>query len=300
MNNQLILAQGSQEQTVQRLPELSPSSPSDALIPNQEMRVAFVRRQEHRLNQLIEEGHLSANSRNPVWIDENGLLTAQHLSYMSNEQRQQPAPPFHGRWINVDEIAPSPMLSRSFWGQEDPEEETQIWGSLLQKLVMKELKLLPTITHSTWKELLADIERSTTAYTASPIMEQKLRAAIQREQEDWDKFVHLENSCKHFDVFLAVDLDNISPALYRLAGVNSNSETTLGEIDEGLVDDITILLVLASQLQEHAVSPISLTRLTRLAEDVNNLSAIFLRGKMGPLMTTRLQAVEKKRKRYCV
>lgn len=145
MDKQLVLAREAQSHTAQDQMELSSPSSRDLLASQQRARAHFVERQEQRLHRLISEGHLGVGRRSLVWVDENGLLVAQN---MSNKFPKSRKPFFHaGPDADVNEISNSRMVSRYSWGQEEFGTSKVVSGSLLEHLVMKEIKYLPNITH---------------------------------------------------------------------------------------------------------------------------------------------------------
>lgn len=293
MDNQLVLAQEGQGETVQNQMELPYPTSSDMSISQQKMRVAFANHQEARLHTLISQGHLHVGGSSFVWVDENGLLMAQD---MSGELPKDPAPFFRaGPWANANKISMSLALSPHSGSQDDLGKETPIYGSLLKKLVMKELKLLPATTHLVWKKLLIDLESSSSDVYASPsVIAKKVEEASDQEDEDLDASGYFAYSFKDQDEFLCVDLDDISNAMYRLAGVNaaqSQSWATLRGINEKLANDISTLSHLANRMQTQRASPEKLLVLSDIACELRDF---FLSQQWGPNMLRLLKAVEGK------
>lgn len=278
--------------------EPSSSSSSDMLLLQQKMRTDFINRQQHRLRDLIGGGLLNVRDGAIVWIDENGLLSAQNTWSSSNEDLENPAPLFHaGPGADVDEIARSNLLPRLSWDQEDPGRETAIWGSLLKKLAIKELRLLPIITHSIWKELLADLERLAAAHTSPSVMVKKLEAAVAQEEDDWSYFVNFKDNCDEWEEYIGMDTGDVSQTVYRLAGVNvdqSHSWAALRDIDERLANKIMSFSNLENEMQD--LSDRDWSSLCKqaplLAEAAKELSAILARGKRGPIMKRLIEVVE--------
>ncbi|PTB39361.1 hypothetical protein M441DRAFT_143696 [Trichoderma asperellum CBS 433.97] len=286
MDNQSIVACESRPESASNRTN---SNSSDLPTSHQKTRAAFINRQEYRLNQLIEEGHLVVGSSSLLWVDENGLLVAQGLGNMSNEGHQNPTPLFHaGSWADVDEISKSSSLPRHSWGQEDPGEETIVWGPLLKKLVMKELRLLPTITHSVWKELLADLESLPTAYMSTSAMAEKLQEAIDQESEDSSDLGYFVGYCRNAKEFPEMGLDDISQSMYRLAGVNvhqSESWAALRKINESLANDIFALSHLANKLQKRKAPANQFFQLAEIANELyTTLQGVEMRHKMEKLL----------------
>lgn len=286
MDNQSIVA-------CEHRPESAPghtrSNSSDIPTSHQKTRAAFINRQEHRLNQLIEEGHLAVGSSSLVWVDENGLLIAQGLGNLSNEGLQTPTPFFHaGSCADIDETSKSSSLPRHSWGQADPGEETIVWGPLLKKLVIKELRLLPTIAHSAWKELLADLESLPTAYMSTSAMAEKLQEAIDKEADDSSDLGYFAGYCRYAKEFPEMNLDDISQAIYRLAGVNvdqSESWAALRKINESLANDIFSLSHLANKLQKRKSPANQFFQLSEIANELfTTLGGVEMRHKMEKLL----------------
>ncbi|KAK1241301.1 hypothetical protein MKX08_001275 [Trichoderma sp. CBMAI-0020] len=269
MDKQLVLARKTHSQTVQD--QMEPSSPvsSDDLASQQRMRTIFVERQEQRLHELISEGHLCLGSRSLVWVDEHGLLTAQNMS--SNYPRKR-KPFFHaGSDADVNQISKSRTVPRHTWGQEELGSEKEALGSLLEHLVMKEIKYLPIITHIAWKNLLADLESSTATHTPTSVMFKKLKEAITEEKDDWGHLDFFVDNCEDQKEFLDIDLDALSEALYRIAGVDAHRSKpwiALREMDEDLADEICTLCNLARRVQ---AEELSLEQLPCLSELANGL-----------------------------
>lgn len=286
----MALAQEGQSEAAQGHTELPSPSSSDALAPQQRMRRTFVRRQENRLHTLINDGHIFVGNRSLVWVDENGLLTAQNMN--RSKYLKESTPFFHaGSGADVNEIFKSHAVSRHSWGREDLGKEKTVLSSLLESLVMKEIKYLPVITHLAWKKLLADLESSTAIHTSAEL-KSKLQMAIGQEKQDWGHLNHFVHNCEDQDRFLYLtDLYAFSQALYRIAGINADQNkpwTALREIDESLADDIFTLCHLANRMQS---CELSLEQLPFLAELARGLSETLGQWEMAYRMARLLTAV---------
>lgn len=286
MDKQLILARETQSATTQDQMELSSPVSSDSLVSQQRMRAYFVEHQEERLYELISEGHLCVGSRSLVWVDEHGLLTAQN---MSSKYPLEQKPFFHaGSDADVNQISKSKTISRHRWGQEHLGTEKTVSGSLFEHLVMKEIKYLPVITHLTWKNLLADLESSTATHTPTSVMLKKLKEAITEEKVDWGQLNFFVRNCEDQKKFFDIDLDAVSIALYRIAGVDdhlSKPWIALREIDEDLADEIFTLCYLAKKVQAEELSLEQLPCLSELANDLQDtLCEWRMAGKMYQLI----------------
>ncbi|KAL6904207.1 hypothetical protein GGI43DRAFT_432817 [Trichoderma evansii] len=301
MNNQSIPAHESQDESVQLQTEPSSSSSSEMLMLQQKMRTDFIKRQQRRLDNLIAAGSLNVGYGVIVWIDENGLLSSQHIYDRSSEELEEPVSLFHaGPGADVDEISRSFTLPHHSWGQEGLGKETPIWGSLLKKHVIKELRVLPIITHSIWKELLVDLERLAAAHTSPSVMAKKLEAAIAQEEDDWSYFVRFIENCYDAEEYNIMDQGDISRTVYRLAGVNGDPNqygAALREIDESLANKIMDFSNLMNEWEQvsfhHEFFLESfLGRVHSLTKAANELSAIFTPGKRGPIMKRLLEVME--------
>lgn len=290
MNNQLILAKGSEDGGLQRPPELF-SPVSNELTSDQNMVDVFVRHQEHRLAQLIQERHIMVTSKAVVWIDENGFLTAQGLRRMDPSEQQLPVPYFHqGVDADINATAYSPISRHPFRGLESLNGECQTLGSTLYKLIVKHLRRLPAISHSVWKKLLADLENPR-GVNRHHHVEEMLKTAIYREAADLNSLYCFLTCCGDLTLFMMTDLDDIPPLLYRLGGVpadRSDREEALNEIDEGLADEISMFLHMANRMQKKTTSP---KRFRWLASCAENLYQLFDVRQIGPSMTQLLTAV---------
>ncbi|EHK50465.1 uncharacterized protein TrAtP1_007572 [Trichoderma atroviride] len=292
MDKQLVLARETQGATVQDQMELSSPVSSETLALQQRMRANFVELQEQRLHKLISEGHLCVGGRSLVWVDEHGLLTAQN---MSSKYPREKKPFFHaGSDADVTQISKSKTISRHCWGKEHSGSEKDVLGSLLEHLVTKEIKYLPITTHLTWKNLLADLESSTATHTPTSVMFKKLKEAITEEKDDWGHLDFFVDNCEDQKEFFDIDLDALSAALYRIAGVDAHRSKpwiALRQIDEDLADEIFTLCNLAKRVQ---TEELSLEQLPCLSELVNGLRDTLWEWKMVGKMDRLFKVMEAK------
>lgn len=284
--------------------EPSSSSSSDMLTRQQKTRADFMNRQQHRLHELIRAGILCVGRGALIWIDENGLLAAQNTHNTYEERLEDSAPLFHaGSLSDVDDISKSISWPGPSGAQGHLGKETHIWGSLLKKLAIKELRLLPAITHSVWKELLGDLERLATAQTSPSTLLKKLEVAIAQEQEDWEFFSDFINN-KGYEVACDdMDKGDLPQTVYRIAGVNvdrSQSAAALREIDENLADKMMRFSFLADEVYDSVSNywrgnrrKASAARISELTESANELIVILSHGKIGPFMEKLIESVEK-------
>lgn len=289
MNNQLVLTQEGQSEAMQNRPELSCLTSSDMSISQQKTRVAFINRQEARLNALINQGHLHVGGSSLVWVDENGLLMAQD---MSSELFEEPAALFHaGPYANADRVSTSFALPPSSESQDDLGKEIPLHGSLFKKLLMKELKLLPAVSHLVWKELLVDLQNSSDVHASQSVITEKVMEAISKEEEDMSELGYFAGYCADPDEFFSMDLRNLSQAMYRVAGVDitqSRSWAAFREINEQLADEVSTLSLLANKMQIQKASP---EKLDVLHDIANGLWKFFDSQQGKPRMERFLMAV---------
>lgn len=294
MNNQLIPVQGSRVENIQRSPEFSSSSSNNAFLSDQKQRDSFANLQEHRLAQLIRGGHITLNSKSILWIDENGLITAQGLLPADSKDLKIPVPFFHvGKDADLDFTTSSPILETPFCGLTHIEKEKKILGSLLHKLVIKHLRRMPPITHLIWKELRITLENASFFRFTYVKLADMLRDAIEIEEEDFGMLDYFGDTCVDLEEFMTVDIDDdLAPALYRLAGINadhSNPGAALAEIDADLANQIRVLLHKANTMQEERAPR---KRRARLASRSKKLGDALYPGEAGPLMRQLLEAVK--------
>ncbi|KAL7924368.1 hypothetical protein ACQKWADRAFT_331353 [Trichoderma austrokoningii] len=269
MDEKLVLARETQVVTAQGQTELSSPSSDNSIASQQVAREDFVERQERRLYKLINQGHLCIGSRSLIWVDENGLLTAHNMSSTYSLNRM---PFFYaGPDADVNEISKSPKVSHHCWGQEDFGDEELVSGSLLEKLVMKEMISLPATTHSTWKNLRASLESSTATPKPTSVMFKMLTEAITEEKDDWNQVNYFVKNCNDQKKSFDIDLDAFSRSLYRTAGVDPDQGkpwTALRAINEELADEIFTFCHLANRAQSKELSLEQLPLLRELADGV--------------------------------
>lgn len=269
MDNQLVLAQEGQSETTQNHLELSHPTSSDMSISQHKMRVAFINRQEGRLNALISQGHLHIGCTSLVWVDENGLLMAQD---MSSEPLEEPAPLFHaGLWADTERASTSFALPPSSETQNNLGEEMPIHGSLIKKLVLKELKLLPAASHSVWKELLVDLQNSSDVHISPSDIAKKVRKAMLKEAEDLSDLGYFAGYCADPDEFFGMKIRDLLQAMYRLVGVEisqSQSWAAFRESNEKLADDMSTLSHLANRMHAQKAPPEKLDVLSDIANEL--------------------------------
>lgn len=118
---------------------------------------------------------------------------------------------------------------------------------------------------------MADLESSTTTNTPTSLLFKKLKEAITEEQDDSRRLDYFVDNCEDQTEFFDIDLDALSEALYRIAGVDAHQSKpwiALREIDEDLADEIFTLCHLAKRVQ---TEELSLEQLPCLAELANGL-----------------------------
>ncbi|KAM0463123.1 hypothetical protein ACHAPV_003249 [Trichoderma viride] len=159
---------------------------------------------------------------------------------------------------------------------------------------MKEIKYLPIITHLTWKNLLADLESSTATHTPTSVMFKKLKEAITEEKDDRGHLDFFVDSCKDQEKFFDIDLDALSEALYRIAGVDAHQSKpwiALREIDEDLAGEVFTLCNLAKRVQ---AEELSLEQLPCLSELATGLQDTLWESKIAEKMDQLFKVVEAK------
>jgi hypothetical protein len=159
---------------------------------------------------------------------------------------------------------------------------------------MKELKMLPAITHLLWKDLLVDLQSSANIHIPLSDLAEKVRQIVSMEEDDLSEIACFADNCVDPTYFLELDLRDLSQAMPRLAGVNithSQSWTAFRESNEKLADDISTLSHLANRMQKQEASPEKVLVLSEIAYE---LYYFFVSQQRGPRMERLLQAVENK------
>ncbi|KAL6818441.1 hypothetical protein GGI42DRAFT_338215 [Trichoderma sp. SZMC 28013] len=291
------LAQGQSESSVFGV-ESTVNNPKQRNIwaPLDNFKTSFSNQLGHRLVQLLEKGHLKIDPNAIIWIDENGLPTAEGLKSRNCKDLEKPSPHFFaGENADAASFESEIHTGRALWRQHasgkecNPEREATT--SSLFDLIFEELESMPLITHIIWRNLHREFKITSTLGrpVSDRVTASRVEEAITREKNDFENLELLKKAFTNVDSLLESNLSILCESIYSLTGVDPwdpDRDSALYLLDDELGSNVSDVMGLATLLQ---LGKAPHFRLTKGIERLSRVSSVLHAREMGPLMTDHLE-----------